>query len=322
MLCPVCRSPCTDPPLHRYTAAQAAAHFCPPERDADRNARLTAAIRRLWQGETCEILRCRECGFAFGNPFVGGDEEFYAIRHETKDYAAWYWDHDVAMEQAIAPLGSGRILEIGAGIGAFLASLGPAWQCYAVEASESNRADLEKRGIAVVRDLDAAVAAGRGTFQAVVMFQTLEHIAEFKSVLAKCRELLAPNGRLVLTVPDCDAMLDQERIVGWADMPPNHINKFTPASLARTLTEMGFTPGPALAEPSSWLLARHAVFMRVQADALKQGTVAAAVYRLSNATLRRAGLALLGIGALLRLLPHPAELRRGRSFAMTALPAP
>ena len=320
MLCPVCRSPCTDPPLYRYTATQAAAHFCPPTRDASRNARLVACISRLWGQDSCEILRCKACGFAFGNPFVGGDEEFYGIRHETKDYPGWHWDYDVAMAGAIAPLGGGSILEIGAGVGTFLASLGSKWQTYAVEASESNRADLAKRGIAVVRDLAAEVAAGRGTFQAVVLFQTLEHIAEFKTVLAQCRELLAPDGRLVLTVPHCDAMLDQERILGWPDMPPNHINKFTPESLTRALSDAGFTAGPKIDEPSSWLLARHAVFMSVQADAMKEGSLASAAYRLSSDALRRAALMVLGVGAFVRLLPYPAELQRGRSFGMVASP--
>src|SRR5437867_9033702 len=115
--CPVCHRLCVGPPLYRYTVSQAAAHFCPKKRNAERNIRLEACIRRLWQGEECSILRCGECDFAFGYPFVGGDEKFYTILHEQKDYPAWRWDYNVARDQVLKGKEGGRILEIGAGVG-------------------------------------------------------------------------------------------------------------------------------------------------------------------------------------------------------------
>ena len=86
--CPVCSCLCAEQPLYRYTIEKAAAHFCPPTRDVDRNRRLRERVRALWQGNDCAILRCGKCGFAFGHPFVGGDEEFYQLLHEQKDYPA------------------------------------------------------------------------------------------------------------------------------------------------------------------------------------------------------------------------------------------
>src|SRR5580765_7648164 len=100
--CPVCDSPCSDDPIYRYTVSEAAAHFCPRTRNADRNRRLAECIKRLWQGETCVIQRCRQCGFAFGYPFVGGDEEFYSILHEQKGYPAWRWDYDYAVDKVLS----------------------------------------------------------------------------------------------------------------------------------------------------------------------------------------------------------------------------
>ena len=107
--CPACSAACADPPLFRYTAEQAAAHFCPPVREPDRNARLRRCVERLWGGDDCEVLRCRECGFGFGRPFVGGDEEFYSILHEQAGYPAWRWDYDVALDKVIR----GRLYRIG-----------------------------------------------------------------------------------------------------------------------------------------------------------------------------------------------------------------
>jgi 2-polyprenyl-3-methyl-5-hydroxy-6-metoxy-1,4-benzoquinol methylase len=318
--CPVCQSLCPDPPLYQYKVSEASAHFCPSTRDAERNSRLQACIRRLWQGEECSILRCRECGFAFGHPFVGGDEEFYSILHEQKGYPAWRWDYDVALDAALKAKDGGRILEIGAGVGNFLKSLDQKWQRFAVEASESNRAELEKAGIKVFRDLNAAVLAESGSFEVIVLFQVLEHIAEFKSVLVQCRKLLGESGRLVLTVPDGDAMIRQERLTGCPDMPPNHINKFTPQSLSRALRDAGFEPGPAIPEPSSLRNLQASLYMRVTTDATRKHSLAAQVYRIRNKRLRQPFLVLLGVPALLRMLPHVGQLQAGGAFAITARP--
>jgi SAM-dependent methyltransferase len=318
--CPVCQSLCQDPPLYQYNVPEAAAHFCPSTRDAERNSRLQACIRRLWQGEESFILRCRECGFAFGHPFVGGDEEFYSILHEQKGYPAWRWDYDVALDAALRAKNGGRILEIGAGVGNFLKSLGREWRRFAVEASESNRAELEKAGIKVFRDLSAAVRTEAGLFEVIVLFQVLEHIAEFKSVLVQCRKLLGEGGRLVITVPDGDAMIRQERLTGCADMPPNHINKFTPQSLSHALRDAGFEPGPAIPEPSSLRNLQASLYMRVTTDAAQKHSLAAQVYRIRDKRLRLPFLALLGVPALLRMLPHVRQLQAGGAFAITARP--
>ncbi len=317
--CPVCGTLGSDPPLYRYTASEAAAHFCPITRNADRHRRIEASIRKLWQGEDCTIRRCRECGFAFGYPLVGGDEEFYSILHEQKGYPAWRWDYDIAIREAIIPFDGGHILEIGAGAGVFLRSLGQEWKCYAVEASESTREPLEASGIKVFRDLSAAAQSQAGAFQVVALFQVLEHIAEFRPVLAQCRQLLDPGGRLVITVPDGEAMIRQERITGCPDMPPNHVNKWTPDSLSRVLRDVGFEPKPAIFEPPSWQNLKTSLHLRVIADATHPRSVAAQVYRISNKRLRALLLTGLGLPALIRMLPHARQLRQGGAFAMVGI---
>jgi hypothetical protein len=65
--------------VERYTADEAAKHFCPPWRNASRYERLRQSITKLWGGYTCVIRQCSACGFAFGDPFIGGDEEFTAF---------------------------------------------------------------------------------------------------------------------------------------------------------------------------------------------------------------------------------------------------
>ena len=314
--CPVCTSACEQAPLYRYTATQAAAHFCPPTRDADRFTRLVNCISRLWDGNECVVVRCENCGFAFGQPFVSGDEEFYRILHEQKDYPAWRWDYDVAIAEAVAEFEGGKILDVGAGVGMFLRGLGSSWECYAVEGSEVTRRELEALGIKVFRDLSDAAKNHAGTLQVVTLFQVLEHIAEFDWVLKLCHKLLAPGGRLVVTVPDGDAMIRQEKLTGCHDMPPNHINKWTPDSLSRVLRRTGFDCSQPIYEPASWTNLKANLHLRVIADAANHNSLAAQAYRVRIKPLRIAALSLLGGPALLRMLPYGRQLRLGGAFGI------
>ncbi len=317
--CPVCNSLCSDPPLYSYSVSEAAAYFCPVSRNSDRHRRFKACIHKLWQGEDCTIRRCKECGFSFGYPFVGGDEEFYSILHEQKDYPSWRWDYDIAIREALTWFSGGNILEIGAGKGAFLTHLGKEWKCYAMEGSESTREPLEAAGIQVFRDFSEVALSEAGNFQVIALFQVLEHIAEFHAVLAQCYQLLCPDGRLFITVPDGDAMIRQTKITGCPDMPPNHINKWTPESLSRALRTAGFSPEKVIFEPASWQNFKTSLYLKVISDASKPRSLAAQVYRIPNKRLRAPLLASLGLPALLSMFPYLRQLGQGGTLAMVGV---
>jgi SAM-dependent methyltransferase len=317
--CPVCGTLCTDPPLYTYTASQAAAHFCPVTRNAERYQRLEACINKLWQGQECVVLQCPGCSFGFGHPFVGGDEEFYSILHEQKGYPTWRWDYDVAIQEALSHFDQGKILDVGAGVGIFLRRLGSHWEKYAVEGSEATRTELESVGIRVFRDLPNAADTQAGTFSIITIFQVLEHIDKFQTLLRQCHQLLQPGGKLVITVPDGDGMIRQEQITGCADMPPNHLGKWTPESLARVLKDTGFEPGIAIPQPSSWENYFGALHLKVISNATHPHSLEAQAYRIPSKILRVPLLASLGLLASLQMLPHIKELLKGGAFAMVGV---
>lgn len=316
--CPACGMECIERALYRYSVEQAAAHFCPISRNHERNQRLQAAIRHLWNGEYSEVYRCKHCGFGFGYPHIGGDETFYGILHEQKGYPTWRWDYDFAMREAISNLPGGRILDIGAGVGLFLRQLPGSWSLFAIESSDSNRRDLAGAQIEVIRDLAAAAVACNSQFQIVTMFQVLEHIAEFNPILKNCRELLSPSGRLVITVPDGDAMIRQEQLTGCADMPPNHINKWTPASLKLALEQNGFIVQKMVFEPRRLKCLLSAMHMRVMVDAQDPNSLAARIYSIADKRVRAPLVGCLGVASLLRLFPNLFELAKGGAFGVVA----
>lgn len=314
--CPVCQTEVKSKPLAFYTSTQAAAHFCPETRNSDRYNRLKDCIERLWQGQESVILQCPSCEFTFGYPFVGGDEEFYTILHEQQDYPSWRWDYGVAMTEVFEPLGGGKVLEIGAGSGALLKVLSDRWDKFAVEGSELTRQPLEALGIKIFRDLNQAISDYPKSFDVVVMAQVLEHISEFQPLLMQCHQLLKPGGQIFIGVPLAEAMIRQEQLTGCADMPPNHINKFTPQSLALALQQAGFQPSKPIFEPSSLQNLKASLHMKVLVDATHPNSLAAQVYRIPQRHLRASLLACLGLSALLKMFPHLRELTFGGAFVM------
>jgi SAM-dependent methyltransferase len=314
--CPVCSITVAGPPLHVYSADEAAAHFCPPWRSQDRYRRLLGTVCRLWGGDQSSVHVCQACGFGFGWPYVGGDDEYYGILHEQAGYPKDRWEYDWTARHVLSQfLDGGRILDIGTGSGSFLRGLDARWEKYATEGSPANRERLRAAGIECFESTGTAVAEASGTFAVITMFQVLEHIAPFRGILDACHALLRPGGALVISVPSAAAIYDQEQLTGCQDMTPNHINKWTPDSLALALQQHGFDPQPAAIEPPSLEAATSRAGLMTRAQAASQPRSLAA--RAYGIRCRLARLGLLAGLSVINFVTHLGSWQRmsaGSSF--------
>lgn len=120
----------------------------------------------------------------------------------------WFTGRRAILSSLIARLGlheKSRILELGCGTGGNLDMLARFGEVAAMETDDTARAiALEKTGarfeIRPGRCPDRIPFAGQ-RFDLVCMFDVLEHIEEDVATLAALRELLAPGGRALITVP-------------------------------------------------------------------------------------------------------------------------
>ena len=159
---------------------------------------------------------------------VAPDPPHYAAQDlealaDLSNYQRWILRH-------FAPHLRGRILEVGAGTGTFAALyLDGAREVVLLEPARNLTARLHDRvggrdKVEIVPlSLDAARALPDGplrpgSFDAVVLINVLEHVDDDGGMLAQLRDLLSPNGRLLLFVPalawiygSLDAMLDHRR---------------------------------------------------------------------------------------------------------------
>lgn len=137
----------------------------------------------------------------------------------------------------------GRVLDVGCGAGGLLAEpIIP----YGVEISralaETADQNMEKRGGRCVHApaVEGVGAFDDGFFDGVLLRSFLEHETQPLSLLNEVRRVLADNGKAYVRVPNFGSV--NRRVMGskWCGFRhPDHVNYFTPASLARMAKKAG-----------------------------------------------------------------------------------
>lgn len=291
MRCPACGTHDTRQ-VHRHTAAIAAQHFVPQERDPRRHAKLRTHLADLWGQDHVDVQVCNGCDFGFAVPWVGGDERFYALAHKGEPhYPEDRWEFGetlAALREWDRPV---RLAEVGAGHGAFLdrlATLGHPNEILAADFDEGAVRTLRSKGYAALRGSLADLAAQGGNFDVVCMFQTLEHMAQIDVVFQTLHEILSPRGSVFLSVPNGKATAFQEEVTGYWDMPPNHVGRWTPSSLHLAAERHGFAAEvvtqPVHIVETTWQLAVSSVNGRTYAA----GTIESRINALTSRSLRGA----------------------------------
>lgn len=130
----------------------------------------------------------------------------YAAVHAEEDRAHWWFQgrRAVLLSELARrlPQGPSRLAEIGCGSGGMLESLARFGTAVGVETDPALREHARARGLDVrAGSLPDDVPLETGRWDAVCLFDVLEHVADDAGALAACRRLLAPGGRLIVTVP-------------------------------------------------------------------------------------------------------------------------
>jgi 2-polyprenyl-3-methyl-5-hydroxy-6-metoxy-1,4-benzoquinol methylase len=153
-------------------------------------------------------------------------------------------DHVQFVKRALeAGPSEGAVLDVGCGGGLFPRMLAEAGQMaigldYSADAAEV--AWHQNRVPTVCGNL-ANAPFGPGSFRLVTMFHVLEHLYEPASYLDACFDLLKPNGRLVVQVPNADCWQFLLFGAGWNGLDvPRHLINFRARDVENLLKSCGF----------------------------------------------------------------------------------
>jgi SAM-dependent methyltransferase len=202
------------------------------------------------------LVKCLACGLIYLNPRPTLDAirayypSAYAphvplqkrsswLAQKLEEYGLWKRCQPLLASQL-----SGRVLDVGCGTGQFLAAMRKYsnWELVGI--------DVNPQAIAFARDVpQLRVYVSRieeigfpdHTFDAVTMWDTLEHVHDPHGALLETYRVLKPGGHLLLRVPSFNSL--DACLFGpfWAGLdPPRHLTVFSRETLERLLAEAGF----------------------------------------------------------------------------------
>jgi 2-polyprenyl-3-methyl-5-hydroxy-6-metoxy-1,4-benzoquinol methylase len=196
------------------------------------------------RGQTLD--RCAECGFVQVRERPSAEElaaiygDGYFAKGKYDDVVAQERENQRRLEllaRAGVPEG-GRVLDVGCATGDFIAAARDRYAMWGIDVSPSATDAARAKNPSVASQIATGFVEEQrwspGFFDAIVMWDVIEHVWDPRAVLRRLVEHLRPGGALVLSTPDIGAAT--ARLLGrrWAFMtPPEHLGFFTAASLRR-----------------------------------------------------------------------------------------
>ncbi len=154
------------------------------------------------------------------------------------------WDHVRFVKRAIAASGeAGIVLDVGCGGGFFLRALADGGAAVAGLDSSLDAARMawQSQGVPAMCASLLHAPVAPGCCAVVTMFHVLEHLYNPRGCIEQARELLRPNGRLIVQVPNAASW--QFLLLGgnWRGVEvPRHLTLFRPHDLEVLLDSCGF----------------------------------------------------------------------------------
>lgn len=142
----------------------------------------------------------------------------------------------VALVRRHAPAG-GRLLDVGAASGAFvLEAAAEGFEASGLEPSPGFATYARAVGADVVNGRLEDVGINEGPFAAITLWHVLEHLSDPPRALGRVRELLTPEGVVVIEVPNAASVVAGLMGTGWPAVEPHvHVSQFAPATLRMAL---------------------------------------------------------------------------------------
>lgn len=208
-------------------------------------------------GETYrfQVVRCRACGFDYVTPrgagAVFGNLAGGAARRDAAVANTPFYRTGMDRLQAAGLREGGRILDLGCARGDFLAfAAARGFAAVGVDLNPALAEAARARGFEVVTGDLRAVADRVGTgFDAVTLWDVIEHVDDPVAVLAACRDVVRHGGLVFFHTGNAWFQVPKARWLhrlrpsgGPYLIPYQHVSHFSPRTAEAALRRAGLTP--------------------------------------------------------------------------------
>ena len=134
-----------------------------------------------------------------------------------------------------------KVLDVGCGHGFFMANLQRQCGISAIGVEPSLKESAHARDVLaqnVVTGLLSEASPPKGSFDLIVCFEVIEHVALPKAFVAELSEYLKPGGRLLIGTDNCRSKVVKAMGISWPKwIPHSHISHFDGESLPLCVKE-------------------------------------------------------------------------------------
>lgn len=214
-----------------------------------------ATPRFAVEGVDAPVVVCEDCGLGRFHPMLAAAQvgEFYPDEYYGEPGAKfhpviepvvrWIGARHVSFLTGGLPARA-SVLDVGCGRGVVLGALADrGFEVHGVELSEEAARGADPRAEVRIapRLVDAGYAAG--TFDEVLIWHVLEHVADPRGTLREAHRILRPGGRLIVAVPNFSSAQARWTGAAWFHLDlPRHLYQFPLPALRRLLENTGFEP--------------------------------------------------------------------------------
>jgi len=178
----------------------------------------------------------------------GFDESYFrSWNYESVSFgrfSQYWWARRYYARLARRYQGSGRVLEIGCGLGHLLSRLEDHFETYGIDVSEyaiERARETARRSRLQVLPAENVDTFGPAFFDAIVALHVIEHVGDPEAVLSKCAYVSRPGALLLLATPNLQAPLIRLKGAEWHGYKdPTHVNLKQPDEWCRLLDGCGY----------------------------------------------------------------------------------
>lgn len=207
---------------------------------------------------TSNLVQCSRCGLVYQNPRLEPHEleEHYPASYELYQSPQESSRPNWLLQKAYAygmnkrcrfvtrHKPGGRLLDVGCATGTFMLAMQQdhRWQVEGIEVNAAVAEIAQQRtGVPVSASTLEEAALPAASFDAVTMWDVLEHVQDARQTAAEIWRLLKPGGIFVIRVPNLASWDVKLFGKAWAGYDaPRHLYCFSPATLSQLLDGTGF----------------------------------------------------------------------------------